>query len=237
MWTHFADTKETVPTGMGFSLFGAVHIAELLAAVLILAGGVCLYRRCSAAGRRRFRWAVAAALLADEAVKVVGLMLLGRWLVAYLPLHLCSLCLYAEVWHAFFPRRVIAEGIYALALPAAALALLMPVWTPLPVFNFMHLHSLTVHILILLYPLLLLADGFHPDARRLRWVAVVLAGVCVVIYPLNRVLGTDFLFLGGAVGTPLAALARAIGGWYVLLLPPIAAAIWAVLYLPWKKKR
>ena len=170
---YFLSTAETIPEGMGFSLFSPLHLTWLF--LFLAAAVLCslLYRRLTPAGRKRMRLAFAALLVADELFKVAGLLVGGTFLYGYLPLHLCSINIFLIAVHALRPFRLLDNFLYTVCIPAALAALLFPTWTSLPLWNFMHLHSSTVHILLAVYPIMLTAGGHpapapgHPPVSRL----------------------------------------------------------------------
>ena len=83
---------------------------------------------------------------------------------------------------------------YALCLPGALIAMLSPSWQRLLVWNLMHLHSYSVHVLLILYPVLLLAGGFRPQMQNIRKVLEFLVCTATPIFFLNRLIGTNFFF-------------------------------------------
>ena len=97
----------------------------------------------------------------------------------------------------------------------------------LPFWNLMHLHSYSIHVLLLLYPVLLLTGGFHPQVGHIRW---VLAFLCATATPI-------FFFLNDPQGNAMTAFfARCFGErLYLLGFLPALAEIWVLLYLPWYK--
>ena len=150
-----------------FELFGPVHLFWLGLCAALCVGGSLLFRRLGPAGRRRVLAVLTVLLLADELLKDVSSLATGQFVWAFLPFHLCSINLFICVWYALRPNDLAAEVLYALCLPGAAAALLFPSWQAVPLWNVMHLHSSTVHTMLVLFPVLLLAGGFRPDVRRL----------------------------------------------------------------------
>src|SRR5699024_3740822 len=144
------------------------------------------YRRRSPAGRRRMRRVFAALLVADELFKVVCLLMGGTFLYGYLPLHLCSINIFLIAIHALRPCRLLDAFLYTVCIPAAVADLLFPNWTALPLCNFMHLHSSTVHILLAVYPIMLTAGGdIRPRLRDVPRCLGFLALLAVPIYAVN----------------------------------------------------
>ena len=88
---YFLDTIETIPEGQGFSSFGPVHLAWLAGFVVFAIACSLFYRNSSQARRKHIRWLFAALLLADEAFKIVCLLVGGNYRANYLPLHMCSI--------------------------------------------------------------------------------------------------------------------------------------------------
>ena len=157
--SYFFDTTETIPEGMGFSSFDPTHLIWLGAFLATAFLCSLLYRRLPANDRRRMRFIFAALLIADELFKVIGLAAHGNYTPRYLPLHLCSINIILIAVHAVKPSRLLDNFLYVVCIPAAVAALLFPTWTSLPVANFMHIHSFTVHILLAVYPIMLTAGG------------------------------------------------------------------------------
>lgn len=235
-FSQFFQTATTITEGHGFSLFGPLHLLWLLGALALFVILFRAYRRWSATQRRRCMLIIAALLLLDELVKHVCSAATGRWEVQFLPLHLCSVNVFLCSLYAWKPSDRLAELLYCQCLPGAAAALLFPSWTSLPLLNFMHLHSFTIHILLVLAPLLILAGGFRPNWRRLPRCVAMIVLFCVPVYFLNKLLGTNFIFLNEpGTGNPLTLFATFWGNpGYLLGVPIILALLWPAMYLPWQ---
>lgn len=223
------------PGYQGYPLFGAVHWAELAATAALLLAVTRWYRRSGARARRRILWGVTALLLADEAALVLAMALTGQWEPSYLPLHLCSIHIFLCLYNTLFDRDWCKEELYALCTPGAAIALLCPGWLGTKAWSFINLHSVSLHALLLLYPILLVAGGFRPQVRRLPAVLAFLFGSALPIYFLNKVWGTNFYFLNGPYSSPITSLFTQWFGTrgYILGFLPAVALVLAVLYLPW----
>ena len=178
------------PGYQGYPLFGAVHWAELAATAALLLVVTRWYRRSGACARRRILWGVTALLLADEAALVLAMALTGQWEPSDLPLHLCSIHIFLCLYNTLFDRDWCKEELYALCIPGAAIALLCPGWLGTKAWSFINLHSVSLHALLLLYPILLVAGGFRPQVRRLP---AVLAALAVPVVPVVPVAPEDLL--------------------------------------------
>lgn len=225
---------------VGFEMYGAVHIFWLVLCVVLCAAGSFFYRRSGEKTRRAVLWSIVGILAAFEIVQDIVMPLTGQWEWQFLPLQLCSINLFVCLWYAIRPNDTAGELLYAVCLPGALAALLSPSWTQVPVYNFVHLHSSIHHVLLILFPVLLLAGGFKPSIKRLWKAALILALACVPIYFINILLNENFFFINGDNGNPVLVFCGKLFPDYRIGMAVIALIIWTVLYLPWllaEKKR
>ncbi len=231
---YFLHTVETIPEGLGFSGFGPIHLGWLAAAVVTVLLACLHYRRLNENGRGKWRKAVAIALVANEIFKDVCLVIGGNFMVSYLPFHLCSVNIFVITWHAWKPSKQLGAFLYTICIPGALAALLFPTWTALPVLNFMHLHSSTVHILLLMYPVVLTVCGdIRPRAKQIPKCLLILVAIAAVALVINLLLDTNFFFLMEAGGTnnPLYLFEVLMGDHRFGFLIIIAAVL-TVMFLP-----
>lgn len=234
MFEHFLDTSETIGKGLGFPIFGSVHLFWLIVISISCTLAFFCCRRMQLSGRRKLLKGIALFLLISEIVKILLLISIGCFEWNYFPLHLCSMNIFIIDSHAFKPTRFKTEFLYAVCLPGAAAAILFPGWPTLPFVNFLHIHSFIIHGLLLMYPLLLLAGGFKPDYRQLPKCLLLLVVISPFLYIFNKIADTNFMFLNHpGTDNPLSLFEKWLGnpgyisGFFVLL-----AIIWNVLYLP-----
>jgi len=230
---YFLDTTETVVSGLGFSHFDAMHFTWLALFLVIVIINCVYYRKLEDKGRSIWRKTVAVLLVIDELFKDVMLIIGGRFLPSYLPFHLCSVNIFLIAFHAWKPTPTIGGYLYTVGIPGAMAALLFPTWTSLPLMNFMHLHSFTVHILLALYPIVLGISGeLKPSLKQLHKYMLLLVGMAVPIYFLNLLLDTNFMFLMSAdPGNPLY-LFEQLWGNHLYGFPVLILAVLIVMYLP-----
>lgn len=235
---YFMDTTETIAEGVGFALFAPLHLIELGLCGLFALLCALLYRKSGETARRNLRITFAVLLILDEVFKHAMLLLGGRWLPAYLPLHLCSINVFLVAFHAWKPSNAVSEFLYCICLPAALAALLFPNWSVLPLGNFMHLHSVSIHFLLASYPVMLLAGGeVRRNPRQIPKCLLILLGLAAVALVVNLVLDTNFMFLMSAPeNSPLAWFETALGN-HLLGYPIIITAVLLVMYLPMPKRR
>lgn len=218
-----------------YQMFDATHLTELAIAALVVLLVSLWYRRSDGKTRRRILVGATALLLADEVLKHVVMGVTGQWSFIYLPLHLCSINLFICVLHTWKGWGWCREELYSLGLPGAIIAMLLPSWQAASPLNIMHLHSVFFHILLILYPFLLLAGGFRPNPRRMPQSLLFLFGTAIPLIFLNKALGTNFYFLNGPYSNVLTTFFTGILGeeWYFLLFIPTAVLIVGLMYLPW----
>lgn len=217
----------------GIALFGAVHLGWLAAGLLFLAAAGCSYHRCTSRGRRRWLWGIALAQMLGEMGKYAVVLAAGYPDVQYLPLHLCSLCMFASVGYAARPCAETGEFLFAAGLPGAAAALLFPGWMILPAESYLSVHSFIFHILLLASVLLPLSAGeIRPDVRRLPGCAGMLLFLLPTAAATNHRFGTNFFFLAApGEGNPLSFAAERWGiGGYTAALVLACLILWAVMY-------
>lgn len=228
---HFLDTVETIEPGLGFALFGPLHLGWLF--LFLLVSVLCCrgYRNSSCPAR--WRQTIAALLLADEVFKHVFLLIGGTFLLKYLPLHLCSINIFLIALHAWKPGKLLGNFLYLVCIPASIAALLFPTWACLPFFNFMHFHSFTVHILLALYPIVLTAGGgIQPTVRYFPKALLLLAALAVPVFCFNLLFDTNFMFLMyPEPGNPLYWFEQKFGS-HLPGFPVLIAAVVAVMYIP-----
>lgn len=231
--TYFIETSDTIPAGLGFSLFGGIHCMWLAILVIAVIANSVLYRKLSPKGQDRWQKIVAFLILLDEMWKDVWLIIGGNYSVSYLPLHLCSINIFLILLHCFKPSKTLDNFLYTVCIPGALAAALFPTWTKLPVANFMHLHSSTVHILLVLYPAVLAING----KLQISWKTIpkclgLLAAMAVPIYFINIWLDTNFMFLMRAdKGNPLYWFGQNWGS-HLWGFPVLITAIMLVMYGP-----
>ena len=196
------------------------------------------YRAADEDKRKKIRIAIASLIMLDEIVKDIIMPITGQWDWSFLPFHLCSISVFVVFIHALTGNRILEEYTYAITLPTASMAMAFPDWTgALPCMNLMCIHSFSIHLLLVLYPCLLLYGGFIPSAKQLFRLIPIVAFLAFVMYFVNGALGTNFFFVnGGGDGNPLTFLEKYIGGWYRLAFPVIAAICWIPMYLPFRNK-
>lgn len=231
---YFWETLDTIAEGLGFSHYGGLHLGWLTAAAVVTVVSSLAYRAMGQQGRDRFRKTVAALLVADELFKLIPAFIFETFELNMLPFHLCSINLFVIAWHVWKPGALLDNFLYTVCIPGALAALLFPSWTKLPGLNYMCIHSFTVHILLVLYPVMLTAGGdIKPRLREVPKCLLLLAGMAALALVLNLLWDTNFMFLMYAnTGNPLKWFETAWGS-HLYGFPVIIAAVILVMHTPW----
>ena len=230
---YFMETSDTIVDGVGFQQFGPIHITWLAVAAVVIALNCVAYRKLKPENREKWNKIMAILLIANEVFKHTMLLIGGNFQPAYLPLHLCSINIFLIAIHAWCPTAMLSNFLYTVCIPGAMAALLFPSWTKLPVLNFMHLHSTTIHIQLVMYPLVLAVNGvLKPSARGIPKCLGLLALLGVVALAANLIFGTNFMFLMEAEpGNPLYVFEQLFGS-HLIGFPILISAVLIVMYVP-----
>jgi len=237
---YFLETTDTIEAGVGFDHYGMLHIVWLVLAVLTFVFVTKAYCGKDAKTKAKWRKVIALLIVADELWKMLWLTIGGNYTLDYLPLHLCSINIILIAIHAWKPSKLLDNFLYLVCIPGALSALLFPSWASLPLANFMHLHSFTVHTLLALYPLMLTVAGdIKPEIKMFPKCLVFLFGMAVPIYIFNVIFDTNFMFLMFVEeGNPLLLFEQMWGN-HLLGYPVLLAAVIIVMCVPllWMKRK
>ncbi|MBR5120985.1 MAG: TIGR02206 family membrane protein [Oscillospiraceae bacterium] len=226
--------EDTEGIELGFEHFDETHIILLIIATAIIGACTYLFSKLGVHGRTVMLNVISVLMVADELVKHIGNLALDSWTVHYLPLHLCSVNIFICVAYTITKNKSLSKLLYCFGAPGAFLALLLPSWTNQPVLNFMHLHSYTIHILLLLFPILLVVDGYRPTIKDVPKCFMCIVIYAIPLYFINKLLDTDFLFINGAKKTPFEDIVKVIGDpWYVPLMLILFGILALLMCLPW----
>ena len=226
-------TTQTIPAGVGFDMFGLTHLLWLAFFLVFTLGSCLLYRNLCSTQRERMRLVFAALLIADEIFKYIILTVGDRWLADYLPLHLCSVNIFLIAFHAVRPNKLLDNFLYTVCIPGALAALLFPSWASLPFPNLMHIHSFTIHTLLVAYPAMLTFAGeIRPSARFVPKCLLLLVALCVPGIIVNFLFDSNFMFLMYAEpGNPLYFFEQVWGN-HLFGLPVLIAAVIVLMHGP-----
>lgn len=205
MMKNFFYTSDTVPAGLGIPHYGVEHLCWLAAALVFIVGISLWYRKADTRLRRRIQVVMAILIALEEVTRDIFLVATHQFAVNHLPLHLCSVNILLIGFHAIKRTKTVDNFLYGICIPGAAAALLFANWLELPVWNYMSIHSFTIHILLVAYPVMMTVGGeLKPHVKQLPKCLLLVLGLAVPIYIFNMIFDTNFMFLMyGEEGTPL----------------------------------
>ena len=237
----FFVPKENLPEGLGFKAFDTTHLIWLLAAVILYVAVCYIYKRLDDRKRKILLTVLGIYIFLQEMVKNVVLIIAGEFGWGYLPFHLCGINILLIAFDVIKQTKIVRNFLYYFAIPGAALALLFPNWTDTPVWNFFHIHSFTIHILLVLYALLLVTTGqVSTDIKSAFKSIILLVALAIPVYGLNLLWDTNFMFLMEPdKGNPLEMFENLLGShlWgFPILLPIVILIMYLPIYISKKVK-
>ena len=235
----FFVSSENMPEGLGFKTFDGTHLLWLLAG-LILWISVCIFHKKLPDNKRKIlRTVIGVYIFVQEMVKNLVLILLGEFSWGYLPFHLCGINILLIAFDVIKQTKTVRSFLYYFAIPGAMLALIFPNWTKMPVWNFFHIHSFTIHMLIVLYPLMLVTTGqVETDLKAALKGTALLVAMAIPVYGLNLLWDTNFMFLMRPdSGNPLEFFEQLLGShlWGCPILWPVVIFVMYIPFLIAKK--
>ncbi len=221
-----------------YQLFGPGHLISL--AVLFIAGIIIIYsgtKLISEEQRKRLTILITLCLIIPEIPDLFyRTYILMEPVKDNLPLHLCGVSLYITAYALISGRQIFFELAYFWGLGGAIMALL----SPGDIFYFPHLLNLifySSHGLIIIGVLfMVIVRKFRPDIFSLLRASVINAAYLLLVYPVNIILDTNYLFL--RFKPKGDTLINHMGPWPVYIAGMLALGIasYIILYLPFLTK-
>lgn len=237
-YSQLFDTVDTVTPGTGSGVFTTEHFMVLTFMLMLIVFIAYTFKRSAPERRAKILTGVMLFVLLNEILKDVYLAWLGQITWAHMPLHMCGINVLMITAYWFLRKEKIAEWLYAMSISGGMVALLSPDWGKLPVMNIMFWQANTIHAGLVLFPVLLLIDGFRPSGKRFLKVVPYMLLLAAIIYPINKILDTNFFFLNWApLETPFEMFEVKLGNpGYLAGFALVCTAVWSLMYLPWCKK-
>ena len=229
----FFLTKDTIPEGAGFSTFGSTHLIWLAVITIICLASIFVYRKLNFKKRRVMRIVLGSLVVLSEIIKDIVAVMVGDFDVGHLPFHLCGINVLLIGFDLIKETKAVLNFLYYFCIPGALLALFFPNWTVLPCMNFSHIHSFTIHALLVIYPLLLVSSGeVKIEVKAMPKCILLLISMAIPIYFINLFCDTNFMFLmEPETGNPLGLFEKYLGShlWGFPILLPI---VMFIMYIP-----
>jgi hypothetical integral membrane protein (TIGR02206 family) len=216
-----------------FRLFGPAHLAIIAAVPAAGAGLAWLCRR----EPRAMRFAAAAALALNEAVWWTWRFSAeGNRFPEGMPLQLCDFTIWLTIATLFTLNRWAYELAYFAGIPGAGMAVLTPeLWAPLG--SYPSVYFFAAHGGVVAAVLMITWGGVLKPGPGSLWRAVIgLNAYAVAVGVFNAVFKTNYMYLCRKPSS--ASLLDALGPWpwYILAGEAVALALFAVMYLPYRRQ-
>lgn len=161
-------------------------------------------------------------------------------LLDIVPLHLCIISGFVLPITVFSKSKLLWNFSYGILMPGAAAAIAMPesTLTFYHAFGWMPLIFFSWHFLVVMIPILQVASRrLLPDLGQYPKVLTLLGAYALLVFILNKVLDTNFLYLNGAArGTVLEVFEQWLGNpGYIIPMALLAAVISFLLFVPWHR--
>jgi hypothetical integral membrane protein (TIGR02206 family) len=219
--------------GNPFILFGTWHLVALLF-IVFLNFAMLGFRKSSEKVRNIVRWTIAIILWVDEASWHIWNLYWGHWTIqTMLPLHICSILIWLAGFMLIFKNYRIYEFAYFIGIGGAIQALLTP---DAGIYGFPHyriFQTIISHGLLVTAAIYMTTvEGFRPTWKSFWRVILGVNIYAIIIFPINRFLGTNYLFINGKPAT--ASILDALPAWpyYIFYMEVIGLVVFLLLYLP-----
>lgn len=155
---------------MEFTHFGNEHLIWLAICVLLCCGTLfavkaCFAKKCTAKAAR-IRRIVLFFVLFTHIVQQIYRIAAHDFNIGTLPIHVCSLAVWACLIYEIRPHRPLLAMLYCPFLPGAALAIIFPDWTMYPPFGILSITGFLAHVSIVIYILLALVFAKSAEGAR-----------------------------------------------------------------------
>lgn len=231
--TYFFDSVETIEPGHGFTYYDSLHLSWLALFVVATVFSCIWYNKMSDPAKKRWKKIVATCIIIIELCKYVFRLSTGTFVLEDLPFHLCGLNIFMIAINAWKPNKTVNNFLYFTCIPGALAALLFPDWYALPLGNYMHLHSFIIHILLTMYPIVLLVNGeLKPSIKDMPKALLLLLILAVLVFGLNQLWDSNYMFMSYVEdGNPLQIFENLWGN-HLYGYPIVVAAVLLVMYGP-----
>lgn len=234
---YFFAAASDIPEHLRLSLYGRTHLLWLGAIAISIVLLSIYYTRLKPYQRKQFKKTYALFILFFELLRQIIYLVLGRYELGLLPLHLCGLTEFLIFFHAFTKNKIIKESLYAMGIIGALMALLFADWLIYPLWHFQSIHSFVMHGLLLGYIIMLLwSQELRPNYKLLPQVFILFFLICFGLFYFNKQYGTNFFFLNyPSPGSPLVMFEEWVGNpGYIGLTVVLLLIVWFIMYLPWR---
>jgi hypothetical integral membrane protein (TIGR02206 family) len=224
--------------GHPFQLFGTPHLLTVLVLAFFAWAFLRVGMRAADQDKAGMRVGLALFLMALELATNAWWAYHGAWTLQYmLPLQLCTLMTWVMGFAFVTDTRRLYPLIYFLGVGGAIQAIITP---DAGVFGYPHFRffdAMLSHAGLVLGGLwIVVVERVRPSARSLGETLLALNAYALLIYFVNRGLGSNYLYVNAK--PEIASVMDFMPGWpwYVPILELMALALFSALYLPFYRR-
>jgi hypothetical integral membrane protein (TIGR02206 family) len=157
------------------------------------------------------------------------------------PLHLCIVSGFVLPATVFLKNKLMWNLAYGVLMPGAIVAIVTPeiVLSYYHAFGWMPLVFFVWHLLVVAIPIFQVASSeLVPDIRKYPQILLILCVYALLIFILNKQLGTNYLYLNGAArGTVLEIFHDWLGNpGYIIPMALLTFFVSFMMFVPWYAK-
>lgn len=223
------------PTDTPLQIFGPKHLAVVAVFALIWVAIFYFRKNWNEKQRDSIRLTLAILMAINEIGLHIWAAYWGIWNIqTMLPLHMCSVILWLTVYMVLSKNYALYEFTYFLGIAGALQAFLTPAdgaMYDIPHFRIMQ--TLIAHGFLITIPIFMtVVDGFRPTLASFKRVFIWTNIYMVAIFFLNRIIGSNYLFIAQKPPSPTLMDMLSPWPWYIPQLEVVAFIIFFILYIP-----
>ncbi len=221
-------------TGGAFELYGTGHLIALTIITITCFAMAYFKDAWNEKQKRNFRHFMAIFLIADELSWHAWAAYWGIWTIqTMLPLHICSVMVWASAYMLLTKNYNIYEMAYFLGIGGATQALLTPDASQYGFPHYRAFQTFIAHGLLVLIPIYMtFVEGFRPTLQSFKRVFIWTNIYMVVVFFVNLAIGSNYLFIGHKPEFPTLIDLLAPWPWYIFQLEAIGFAMFFLIYAP-----
>lgn len=226
-------------TEMPLQIFGAKHLSIVVLFVLIWLSFIYFRNVWGENEKDRIRIGLAIALAINEIGLHIWSAYWGIWNIqTMLPLHLCSVMVWVTVYTALTNSRSLYDFTYFLGIGGALQAFLTPADASMyDIPHYRIMQTLIAHGLLITIPIFMtVAEGYRPTLASFKRIFIWTNIYMIVIFFLNRLIGSNYLFIAQKPPSPTLMDALSPWPWYIPQLELVGFAVFFILYIPFLLK-
>ena len=222
------DLFSVEPTETTLQIFGPKHLAVVFVFMLFWASIFYFRNKWNKKEINVIRTTLAILLALNEIGLHIWSAYWGIWTIqTMLPLHMCSVMLWIIVYMALTDNRSLYDFAYFLGIGGALQAFLTPADASLyDIPHYRIMQTLIAHGLIITIPLFMtVVEGMRPTWASFKRIFIWTNIYMILIFFLNRIIGSNYLFIAQKPPSPTLMDALSPWPWYIPQLEVVAFII------------